>query len=113
MCNTYDQREHEHEAVDEQRAFDPASNEACREILPEIDYVSDPYKAVDGAEAAIIVTEWNLFRALELKRLKNLMARPLIIDLRNLYEPEKMAEAGFSYISVGRPAGQPEDGSDA
>ena len=95
------------------KAFDPASNEACREILPQIDYVSDPYEAVEGAEATVIVTEWNLFRALELRRLRKLMAEPLIIDLRNLYEPEKMAAAGFSYVSVGRPEGRPESGGDA
>ena len=95
------------------KAFDPASNEACREILPQIDYVSDPYEAVEGAEATVIVTEWNLFRALELQRLRKLMAKPLIIDLRNLYEPDKMAAAGFSYVSVGRPEGRPESGGDA
>lgn len=97
----------------EVKAFDPASNAACREVLPQIEYVSDPYEAVAGAEATVIVTEWNLFRALELHRLKDLMAEPLIIDLRNLYEPEKMAQAGFLYVSVGRPDGRPEAGGNS
>ena len=55
----------------------------------------------------IILTEWNPFRKLELERLRGLVKTPLIIDLRNLYEPEKMAEAGFHYISIGRPDGHP------
>ena len=87
------------------RAFDPASMEACQELFPEVTYVSDPYEAVDGVDAAVIVTEWNLFRALEPDRLRQLMRSPLIIDLRNIYEPAKMADAGFDYVSVGRPSG--------
>jgi UDPglucose 6-dehydrogenase len=55
----------------------------------------------------IILTEWNPFRKLELERLRGLVKTPLIIDLRNLYEPDKMAEAGFDYISIGRPDGRP------
>ena len=91
-------------------AFDPASNDVCRKMLPQIDYVGDPYEAVQGAQATVIVTEWNLFRALELTRLKELMIQPQIIDLRNIYEPEKVAEAGFSYVSIGRPDGRPGAG---
>ena len=56
----------------------------------------------------MILTEWNLFRALELRRLKALLSQPLIIDLRNVYQPAKMAAAGFRYISVGRREGVPE-----
>jgi UDPglucose 6-dehydrogenase len=91
------------------RAYDPASIEACRKLMPDITYVEDPYAAVTGADAAVIVTEWNLFRALEPQRLKELMNQPTIIDLRNIYEPEKMAEAGFNYVSVGRPEGHPAE----
>lgn len=91
----------------EVRAFDPAAIEACRKLQPDVTYVNDPYEAVTGADATVIVTEWNLFRALEPERLRKLMNRPMIIDLRNIYEPEKMAAAGFTYISVGRPEGHP------
>jgi UDPglucose 6-dehydrogenase len=91
------------------RAYDPASIAACREILPDVTYVEDPYAAVTGADAAVIVTEWNLFRALAPQRLKELMNQPTMIDLRNIYEPEKMAEAGFNYVSVGRPEGRPAE----
>ena len=94
-------------------AFDPAAMDPCREIHPDISYVGDPYEAVNGADAAIIVTEWNLFRALELSRLKELMNKPLIVDLRNIYEPEEMAQAGFDYISIGRPTGRGAEETDA
>jgi UDPglucose 6-dehydrogenase len=87
------------------RAFDPAAMDETRQLFPGATYVSDPYEAVKGADAAVIVTEWNLFRALEPARLRELMRRPLIVDLRNIYEPEKMAEDGFDYVSVGRPSG--------
>ena len=95
------------------RAYDPAAIEPCRALMPDVTYVDDPYAAVTGADAAVIVTEWNLFRALEPQRLKELMTQPTIIDLRNIYEPEKMAAAGFNYVSVGRPEGRPpETGED-
>jgi UDPglucose 6-dehydrogenase len=87
------------------RAFDPAAMDETRQLFPGATYVGDPYEAVRGADAAVIVTEWNLFRALEPARLRALMRRPLIVDLRNIYEPEKMAEDGFDYVSVGRPSG--------
>jgi UDPglucose 6-dehydrogenase len=94
----------------EVRAFDPASNDACRELLPEITYVESPYEAIEGADATVIVTEWNLFRALALNRMKSLMKSPVVIDLRNIYEPEKMAAEGFTYVSLGRPEGRPDRG---
>jgi UDPglucose 6-dehydrogenase len=85
------------------RAFDPAAMEECREIWPEVEFCETPYLAADGADGVVIVTEWNQFRALELDRLKQLLNHPLIVDLRNIYEPAKMSAAGFNYISVGRP----------
>ncbi len=85
------------------RAFDPAAMEECREIWPEVEFCGTPYLAADGADGVVIVTEWNQFRALELDRLKQLLNHPLIVDLRNIYEPAKMSAAGFDYISVGRP----------
>ncbi|MEM6797132.1 MAG: UDP-glucose/GDP-mannose dehydrogenase family protein [Acidobacteriota bacterium] len=90
------------------RAFDPAAMEACKaEFPPEIEYAENAYDAAEDADALLILTEWNQFRALELERLRGCLAERLMIDLRNLYEPQKMAEAGFRYISVGRPDGVP------
>lgn len=88
------------------RTFDPAAMEACRPILPEATFCENAYETAAGADAVIILTEWNPFRKLELDRLRRLVKTPLIIDLRNLYEPEKMAEAGFDYVSIGRPDGR-------
>ncbi|HEV7667016.1 MAG TPA: UDP-glucose/GDP-mannose dehydrogenase family protein [Thermoanaerobaculia bacterium] len=88
------------------RTFDPAAMDACRPILPEATFCDNAYETATGADAVIILTEWNPFRKLELERLRGLVKTPLIIDLRNLYEPDKMAEAGFDYISIGRPDGR-------
>ena len=90
------------------RAYDPEAMPACRELHPELIYCHDPYDAARGADALAIVTEWNQFRALELKRLKQLLVQPLVIDLRNIYQPAQMAAAGFRYLSVGRPDGGAE-----
>lgn len=90
------------------RAFDPAAMDACREVLPgTVVYCRDEFEAAEGADCLLILTEWNQFRALELDRLRGLLQKPVIIDLRNLYQPRKMAKAGFHYISVGRPDGVP------
>jgi UDPglucose 6-dehydrogenase len=89
-------------------AYDPEAAEAFEEMLsdPKLSFRKDAYDAAEGADALVIVTEWNQFRKLELDRLH--LRQPLIIDLRNLYEPEKMAAAGYRYISIGRPEGRPE-----
>jgi len=84
------------------RAFDPAAMGAFREEWPQVEYCENSYDAAAGADGVVIATEWNQFRALELERLKKLLKRPLIVDLRNIYEPAKMQAAGFDYISVGR-----------
>ncbi|MFQ5350843.1 MAG: UDP-glucose dehydrogenase family protein [Thermoanaerobaculia bacterium] len=89
------------------RAFDPAAMDACRADYPQVEFCGDAYEAAEGAEALIICTEWNEFRALELKRLKGHLRQPLIIDLRNIYEPDRVAAAGFRYVSVGRPDAAP------
>ncbi len=89
------------------RAYDPEAMDGCRVEFPDVVYCENPYDAADGADALVIVTEWNQFRALELERLKELLATPLILDFRNLYEPDKMAHLGFHYISVGRREGRP------
>ena len=89
------------------RAFDPAAMENAKELLPaEVVYCQDAYDAATGADCLVIITEWNQFRSLDLERLAACMAKPLVVDLRNVYEPEKMREAGFAYECVGRAATQ-------
>ena len=83
-------------------AFDPAGMDEARRLLDGVDWCDDAYAAMDGADALVILTEWNEFRALDLGRVKQAMAAPLMIDLRNVYDPETMAEAGFRYVCVGR-----------
>jgi UDPglucose 6-dehydrogenase len=89
------------------RAYDPAAMEQARQVLPPIEYCPDPYAAAAGSDALVIATEWNQFRALELERLRELLRQPLLVDLRNLYEPERVAAAGFRYVSVGRAEAAP------
>jgi UDPglucose 6-dehydrogenase len=86
------------------RAFDPEGNAEAKKLMPELDYCADPYEAMDGADALILITEWNAFRALDLARVKRLLRRPLVIDLRNIYKPDEMAEVGLAYYSIGRPS---------
>ena len=90
------------------QAYDPEAADAFQEMLshPKLSFRKDAYDAAEDADALVIVTEWNQFRKLELDRLH--LRQPLIIDLRNLYEPEKMAAAGYRYVSIGRPEGRPE-----
>jgi UDPglucose 6-dehydrogenase len=76
--------------------------------LSAVSFRKDAYDAAQDADALVVVTEWNQFRKLELDRLHQLLRQPLVIDLRNLYEPEKIAAAGFRYVSIGRPEGVPE-----
>jgi UDPglucose 6-dehydrogenase len=85
------------------RAYDPAAIEQARPLLPAgVVFATDAYDAARDADGAVIATEWNQFRALELDRLRSLLRSPLLVDLRNLYEPERVAAAGFRYVSVGR-----------
>jgi UDPglucose 6-dehydrogenase len=84
------------------RAFDPEGHKEAAKHL-QVDYRKDAYDALDGADGVVILTEWNEFRALDLKRVKAALKTPLLIDLRNIYRPTQMREAGFHYISVGRP----------
>jgi UDPglucose 6-dehydrogenase len=83
------------------RAYDPQSHEA-RRLLPEVAFQDSPYEAARGADAVVIITEWDEFRALDLDRLGSLMARPVLVDLRNIYDPAGARRAGFHYRSVGR-----------
>jgi UDPglucose 6-dehydrogenase len=71
-------------------------------MLKDVDFKANPYEAVEGADAVVIITEWDQFRALDLDRMKLLMKSPTVIDLRNIYRPEDMKARGFRYTSVGR-----------
>ncbi len=85
--------------------FDPQAMEEFKALFgPEqVNYFSDPYEAARDADAVVVVTEWNELRSLDLGRLKELMSRPALVDLRNIYEPDQMKELGFYYECVGRP----------
>ena len=85
------------------RAHDPEGVEQARRLLKDVDFVADPYAAAEGADALVIVTEWDEYRALDLKRLAAAMANPVLVDLRNVYPPAQATRAGFLYRSVGRP----------
>jgi len=84
------------------QAYDPVAKWEAKKILSEISYADDEYDAVKGAVALIFVTEWNQFRALDMRRIHQLMATPRIADLRNICDPEDMREIGFEYVGVGR-----------
>jgi UDPglucose 6-dehydrogenase len=83
------------------RAYDPEGAHEAKKVL-EVETCEDAYEALAGADGVVILTEWNEFRALDLDRVKALLKRPLMVDLRNIYRPAQMAEAGFTYVSVGR-----------
>ncbi|MFL6373637.1 MAG: nucleotide sugar dehydrogenase, partial [Pyrinomonadaceae bacterium] len=85
------------------RAYDPVAMNEARRCLPDsLEYAKDEYDAIDGADALVIITEWNQFRALDMEKVKRLLRSPKIADLRNIYEPEDMRELGFDYVGVGR-----------
>lgn len=85
------------------RVFDPEGMEEAAKLLHGLVWCDSAYETMGGAHVLAILTEWNAFRALDLKRCKQLLAEPLIVDLRNIYDPKEMAEAGFDYHSIGRP----------
>jgi UDPglucose 6-dehydrogenase len=90
------------------RAYDPVGMEQAKQILAEVTYCQGPYDCVEEADAVVIITEWEQFRALDLERVRDLMACPVMVDLRNVYRPEDMQKYGFAYISIGRlPIQQP------
>jgi len=84
------------------RAFDPAAMERTRVLLPDVEYMADAYDLAAGADAIVIVTEWNEFRHLDMSRVKQLMRRPVIVDGRNIYDPSTMKDLGFTYRGIGR-----------
>ncbi|MGB0684263.1 MAG: UDP-glucose dehydrogenase family protein [Magnetovibrionaceae bacterium] len=84
------------------KAFDPEGMEEAKPLLPAITYCEGAYEAIEGADVLAIVTEWNEFRALNLDKIKGLMKRPVLVDLRNIYNPQEMADEGFIYSCLGR-----------
>lgn len=85
------------------RAYDPVGMEEARKVLPEgIHYASGAYECAEGADALVIVTEWDAFRALDLDRLKAQLRSPIVVDLRNIYPPEDLIGRGFTYVGIGR-----------
>jgi UDPglucose 6-dehydrogenase len=84
------------------RAYDPVAMENAARLLPEVSLCPDAYAAIEGADALVIVTEWNEFKNLDLARVKSLLRQPMIVDGRNIYDPAQMAGLGFHYRGVGR-----------
>lgn len=84
-------------------AYDPEGMEAAKPLMPGVEFRSDPYAVAQGADALALVTEWNAFRALDLSRIASAMRTPVLVDLRNIYQPEEVRRQGFHYSSVGRP----------
>jgi len=87
------------------RATDPEAMERARVVFPDVCYNADPYQVAHGADALLLLTEWEQFRRLDWKRIRNEMARPLVVDARNMLRPEEMNALGFEYLSFGRPDG--------
>lgn len=84
------------------KAFDPEAQETSKKVLKDIIYCNDPYSTIIGCDALVIVTEWNEFRDLDFKKVKQLLKQPNIIDGRNIYEPQVMKKLGFNYLCIGR-----------
>jgi UDPglucose 6-dehydrogenase len=84
--------------------YDPEGMANARPLMEGIDYAVGPYEAAEGADAVVIVTEWNQFRALDLDRLKSIMTSPVLVDLRNIYRPDEVTAHGFTYAGIGRPS---------
>src|SRR5262249_47835639 len=85
------------------RAFDPEGMEEAKKHFQSVNYCASAYEAAQGADALVILTEWNEFRALDLRRLRDVMKRAVVFDFRNIYNPPEMVEAGFDFHCIGRP----------
>lgn len=86
------------------KAYDPESMYEAQKLLSGVDYAESAYDAIEGADAMVIITEWDQFRALDMDRVKSLLSTNTVVDLRNIYSPEDMQKRGFNYTSVGRPS---------
>jgi len=89
------------------QAFDPKAMSRAAAVFPDVTWCDDPYEAAVDADAVVIMTEWNVLRALDLERLKNAMANPLMIDLRNIHRRREPSRYGFTYVSIGRETAHP------
>ena len=85
------------------RAFDPEGMHEAASLLTDVEFCPGPYEALEGADAMVIITEWDQFRALDFDRVKAALKAPVVVDLRNIYPPELVRKEGFSYVSIGRP----------
>ena len=85
------------------RAYDPEGMDHARRMIEGINFAADPYSCIEGADALVIVTEWDEFRALDLDRVRGALKAPILVDLRNIYPPEELARRGFAYQGIGRP----------
>ncbi|MGQ3135527.1 UDP binding domain-containing protein, partial [Phenylobacterium sp.] len=83
-------------------AYDPEGEREARHLLEDVDFAAEPYAVARDADAVVIITEWDQFRALDLDRLKAAMTTPVLVDLRNIYRPEDVRRQGFDYVSIGR-----------
>jgi UDPglucose 6-dehydrogenase len=84
------------------RAYDPQGQERAKQLMPDVTYCKDPYEVAEGSDCLAIVTEWDEFRQLDLKRIKDLLKLPIIVDGRNVFDPKQMEELGFIYRGIGR-----------
>lgn len=84
------------------RAFDPISESLCAQIFPNVHYCPSPYEAVENADAAIVVTEWDILKKMDIKKIKKMMKNPLIVDGRNIFDKQKVKDAGIKYFGIGR-----------
>ncbi|MBT6148093.1 MAG: UDP-glucose/GDP-mannose dehydrogenase family protein, partial [Gemmatimonadetes bacterium] len=95
------------------QAYDPAAMAHSQAQHPGLICCDDPYEAAQGADAVVLMTEWNEFRNMDLPRILDSAASPRFLDCRNIYDPQEMASLGFEYVSIGRPTRRPDDGIDA
>jgi UDPglucose 6-dehydrogenase len=86
----------------EVRAYDPVASENAERLLPEVELAPDPYTMAEGCDALMVVTEWNEFQHLDLRRIRGLMNHPVLVDGRNIYDPARVKEMGFTYRGIGR-----------
>lgn len=84
------------------RGYDPVANETAKRLMPDVQLASDPYELAKGCDALVILTAWNEFKSLDMRRLRKLMRRPIMVDGRNIYEPDFMRSLGFIYYGMGR-----------
>lgn len=84
------------------RAFDPAAMDEAKKFLSDVEYCNDPYEVANNSDALVILTEWNQFRNLDIDKIRDLLKRPILIDMKNIYDPKKIKAAGIRYTGVGR-----------